>query len=46
MSTLNNYIPVKDYALKMGISVQAVYTQIKKGKLEHIKIGSYFLIKP
>ena len=43
MSTLNNYTPVKDYALKMGISV---YTQIKKGKLEHIKIGSYFLIKP
>lgn len=40
-----NYIPVKDYAAKNNCSVQNVYQQLKKGKIEGKKIGNYQLIK-
>ncbi|MBK8807799.1 MAG: hypothetical protein IPO21_14590 [Bacteroidales bacterium] len=39
------YIPVKDYAIKHNMSVQNVYQQLKRKKLEGKKIGSYQLIK-
>lgn len=38
-------IPVKDYALEKGITVQAVYQMIKRGNLQIRKIGSYTLIR-
>lgn len=38
------YIPVKDYALKRNISVQAVYQMIKRGNLKYRKIGTYTLV--
>lgn len=41
----NKYIPVKDYAIKYGISVQNVYQRIKRGKLIGKKIGNYQLVK-
>jgi hypothetical protein len=35
----------KEYADKKGISVQAVYARIKRGELEHMKVGKvYFVI--
>lgn len=39
------HMPVKDYADKKGISVQAVYQMIKRGNLESYKIGSYTIVK-
>jgi hypothetical protein len=39
------YIPVKDYAIKYNMSVQNVYQQLKRKKLEGKKIGNYQLIK-
>lgn len=39
------YIPVKDYAVKYGISVQNVYQKLKRGKLIGKKIGNYQLIE-
>ena len=39
------YIPVKDFALKHGVSVQNVYQRIKRGKLKGKKIGNYQLVK-
>ena len=39
------YEPVKQYADKKGISVQAVYQAIKKGKLDSKKIGSMILVR-
>lgn len=39
------HMPVKDYALEKGITVQAVYQRIKRGNLEIKKIGSYTLVK-
>jgi len=42
---INGYMPVKDYAAKHNISVQAVYQKIKRGYLESTKIGSYVLVK-
>ena len=32
-------IPVKDYAEKHGMTVQNVYQQLKRGKLEGKKVG-------
>lgn len=40
-----SFMPVKDYALKKGCTVQNVYKLIKEGKLESKKIGSYTLVK-
>lgn len=40
-----NYQPVKDYAIKRGITVQAVYDKIKNDKILVKKIGSYTLVK-
>ena len=45
MNEKEKHMPVKDYADKKGISVQAVYQMIKRGNLEFKKIGSYTLIK-
>lgn len=39
------YIPVKEYALKKGITVQAVYQRIWKGNLRYKKIGTYTLVE-
>lgn len=41
----DNYQPVKDYAIKKGISVQAVYDKIKNEKILVKKIGTYTLVK-
>jgi hypothetical protein len=37
-------LPVKDYAAKMGVSVQYVYQQLRRGKIKGVKIGNYQLI--
>ncbi len=44
MKTNEKYIPVKDYAHKKNISVQAVYKQIKLNKIKSKKIGNYILV--
>jgi hypothetical protein len=41
----NKLIPVKDFALKKGITVQAVYQGIKSGLYQSVKFGSYTLVK-
>jgi hypothetical protein len=38
-------MPVKDFALKYNITVQAVYERINAGTVEVKKIGSYTLVK-
>ena len=38
-------MPVKDYALKKGITVQAVYKMIKENRVETKTIGTYTLVK-
>lgn len=45
MKKENEFISVKDYAIKIGITVQAVYYQIKEKQVEYKKIGSVYLIK-
>jgi hypothetical protein len=47
METLekNGWTPVKDFAKKRGISVQAVYMGIKAGRYESKKIGTYTLVR-
>jgi len=45
MSNISKYMPVKDYALKKGISVQAVYKMIKENRVETKTIGTYTLVK-
>jgi hypothetical protein len=37
-------VSVKDYADKNKLTVQAVYWQIKQGKIRSTKIGSYTLV--
>jgi hypothetical protein len=39
------YMPVKDYATKKGVSVQAVYKMIKENRIETKVIGTYTLVK-
>ena len=39
------YIPVKEYAIKKGITVQAVYQKIWRGNLNYKKIGTYTLVE-
>lgn len=38
-------IPVKDFAEKNGITVQAVYQGIKRGKYQSTKIGTFTLVR-
>ena len=45
MSDKSTFMPVKDYALKKGISVQAVYKMIRENRIETKVIGSYTLVK-
>ena len=45
MNELKKHMPVKDYADKKGISVQAVYQMIKRGNLGSKKIGTYTLVE-
>ena len=45
METMTKYLPVRDYAKKHGISVQAVYQAIWRGSLDSKKIGTYTLVK-
>lgn len=40
----NKVVSVKDYADKNKLTVQAVYWQIKQGKIRATKIGSYTLV--
>lgn len=42
---MDNFQPVKDYALKNEITVQAVYDRIKRGKVAVKKVGTYTLVK-
>lgn len=44
MQSTSKYQPVKDYAVKNNITVQAVYERIKKGKVLIKKIGTYTLV--
>jgi hypothetical protein len=44
MDVKANCIPVKDFAQLKGITVQAVYQGIKRGKYKSIKIGTYTLV--
>jgi len=39
------FMPVKDYANKRNISVQAVYKMIKEKRIETKVIGTYTLVK-
>jgi predicted DNA-binding protein YlxM (UPF0122 family) len=41
---LQNLKPVKDYAEEHGITKDAVYKAIRRGKLKAKKIGSYILV--
>ena len=45
MNSESTYMPVKDYADKKGVTVQAVYQMIKRNNLEIKKIGSFTLVK-
>ena len=40
-----NYISVKEYAEIKGLTVQAVYYQIKEKQVEYTKVGSVYLIQ-
>ena len=39
------YMPVKDYATKKGVTVQAVYKMIREKRIETKIIGTYTLVK-
>jgi len=39
------YMPVKDYALIKGCTVQHIYNEIKRGNLLVKKIGTYTLVE-
>lgn len=45
MEIQENWTPVKDYAKVKGVSVQAIYEKIKKGKIQSKKIGTYTLVR-
>lgn len=45
MSEEIKFMPVKDYASKKGITVQAVYKMIKQKRIETKTIGTYTLVK-
>lgn len=45
METAETYMTVTEYAKIKGITVQAVYQAVKRGKLEIKKIGSFILVK-
>ena len=45
MSQENKFMPVKDYASKKGVTVQAVYKMIKEKRIETKVIGTYTLVK-
>lgn len=38
------FMPVREYAEREGITVQAVYQAIKRGSIEVKKIGSFTLV--
>lgn len=44
-SEVKKFMPVKDFAILMNLTVQAVYERIKAGTVEVKKIGSYTLVK-
>ena len=39
-----NFMPVKDYAVLKGSTVQAVYQKIRRGNLLVKKVGTYTLV--
>jgi len=41
---LANWMTVKDYSVKKGITVDAVYKAIKRGKLPSRKLGTFTLV--
>jgi hypothetical protein len=40
----NTVVSVKEYAKRKGITVQAVYWQIKQGTVRTMKVGSFTLV--
>jgi len=42
---IDTYMTVAEYAKDKGITVQAVYQAVKKGKIEIKKLGSFTLVK-
>lgn len=45
MKVNNELVKVSTYAKEKGVSVQAIYKQIAKGKLESVKIDGIVFIK-
>lgn len=43
-TTQPTFMPIKDYAIKNAITVQAVYQKLKRGNLNVKKIGTYTLV--
>lgn len=44
-TTKETYKTVSEYAIAKGITVQAVYQAIKRGRLEFRKIGTFTFVK-
>jgi hypothetical protein len=45
MKENNELVKVSTYAKEKGVSVQAIYKQIAKGKLESVKIDNVRFVK-
>lgn len=45
MKLNNELVKVSTYAKEKGVSVQAIYKQIAKGKLESVKIDNVCFVK-
>ena len=45
MKVNNELVKVSTYAKEKGVSVQAIYKQIAKGKLERVKIDNVCFVK-
>jgi len=41
---IENWMTVKDYAVKRGVTIHAVYKAIERGKLTTRRIGSTILV--
>ena len=45
MKDINELVKVSTYAKEKGVSVQAIYKQISKGKIESVKIDEVTFVK-
>lgn len=45
MDDKKKFMPVKEYAEKQNVSLSYIYKLIRKGKIEHRKIGTYTLVR-